>query len=92
MNTMEVQKKWAERDARQNARLSEVQSNDLLECPFCGKDSCYREKFIITHLSMGFTTPRELDVVYCHDCGAMASWMNWNNRHSNLLADSGGEK
>ena len=31
MNTMEVQKKWAERDARQNARLSEVQSNDLLD-------------------------------------------------------------
>ena len=30
MNTMEIQKQWAERDAQQNARLSEVQSNDLL--------------------------------------------------------------
>jgi hypothetical protein len=30
MNTMEVQKHWAKLDVQQKARLSEVQSNDLL--------------------------------------------------------------
>lgn len=46
-------------------------------CPFCGKDSCYQEAFEITYKTMGFDYPQTVDVVYCHDCGAMAPHELW---------------
>ena len=89
-------------------RPSEVRSDALLGCPFCGRDTgCYHEIFEITHKSMGFDAPRIQGVVYCHDCGAMAPTAVWYMRQPNaggefrrdsdvnsttLLADSGGEK
>ena len=64
-----------------------MKDEEWAECPHCGMDSITRETFLVTPVSMGFTTSRKLDVVYCHNCGATSSWMNWNDRNYNAYKE-----